>query len=166
MKTFFLSREKVKNPLIEEIKKAGKIVKEKGLVEESFGNISIRYGNRMIITASKSDLGNLSNEDFVEVVDYNPFTDIAIAIGLKEPSIETPMHWLIYRLPEVNAIIHVHKIFENVPTTEKYAPAGSVELAMEVLKVLKKGKLVNILKHGSIAVGINLKEAMEELKCL
>ena len=166
MKTFFLVREEVRNPLIEEIKEVGKIIKEKGLVKETYGNISVRYGKRMIITASGTDLGNLKNEDFVEVVDYNISSNIALVIGLKKPSIETPMHWLIYRKPDVNAIIHVHKFFESAPTTENYAPPGSVELAMEALKALKNANLINLKNHGSLAVGINLKKALEELKCL
>ncbi len=166
MKTIFLSKEEVKNPLTKEIKEAGRIVKEKGLVEGNFGNISVRYGKRIIITASGADLGNLSNEDFVEVVDYNGVTDIALAIGLKNPSIETPMHWFIYRKPEVNAIIHTHKIFEDAPTTEKDAPAGSIELAIEALKALRFANLINLKNHGSVAVGIDLKKALEELKCL
>ncbi len=165
MKTFFISREEIRNPLIEEMKTVGRIIKEKKLVEKTYGNISIRYGKRMIITATNADLGNLKNEDFVEVVDYNPFTNIALAIGLKNPSIETPMHWLIYRKPDINAIIHVHKLYENVPTA-KYAPPGSVELAMEALKALKNSNLINLEKHGSVAVGIDLKKALEELKCL
>ncbi|RLF51369.1 MAG: hypothetical protein DRN11_02865 [Thermoplasmata archaeon] len=166
MKVLFLSREKVENPLLEEIRRVGKIVKEKGLVEETFGNISIRYGKRMIITASGADLGDLKDEDFVEVVDYNPVTNIALVIGLKNPSIETPMHWLIYKKPEINAIIHTHKIFDNVPTTEKYAPPGSLELALEALKALRNANLINLKDHGSIAVGFSLQQALEELKCL
>ena len=166
MRVIFLSKEEVKNPLVEEIKEAGKIVKEKGLVEGSFGNISARYGKRMIITASGSDLGNLGDDDFVEVIDYNPITDIALVIGLKKPSIETPMHWLIYKKPEINAIIHTHKIFDFAPTTEKYAPPGSIELAMEALKALKNANLINLKEHGSVAVGFDLKKALEELKCL
>jgi len=166
MKTLFLSREEVRNPLAEEIKRAGKIVKEKGLVEGTYGNISARYGKRMVITATGSDLGNLSNEDMVEVVDYNPVTDIAMVIGVKEPSKETPMHWLIYRREDINAAIHVHRTFEEAPSTEKYAPQGSLELAMEAIKALKNSKIANLMGHGSIAVGVNIEDALRVLKCL
>ena len=105
MRTLFLSREEVKNPLVDEIKRAGKIVKEKGLVEGTYGNISVRYGKRIVITAANSDLGKLSNDDIVEVVDYNPATDVAMVIGLKEPSTETPMHWLICILMASTAVL-------------------------------------------------------------
>ncbi len=166
MRTLFLSREEVKNPLVDEIKRAGKIVKEKGLVEGTYGNISVRYGKRIVITAANSDLGKLSNDDIVEVVDYNPATDVAMVIGLKEPSTETPMHWLIYRRDDINAIIHVHATFEEAPTSEKYAKEGTLELAMEAIKALKNSKIANLRGHGSIAVGINMEEALKVLKCL
>ena len=166
MRTLFLSREEVRNPLVDEIKRAGKIVKEKGLVEGTYGNISVRYGKRIVITAANSDLGKLSNDDIVEVVDYNPATDVAMVIGLKEPSTETPMHWLIYRRDDINAIIHVHATFEEAPTSEKYAKEGTLELAMEAIKALKNSKIANLMGHGSIAVGINMEEALKVLKCL
>ena len=166
MRTLFLSREEVRNPLANEIKRAGKIVKERGLVKGNYGNISMRYGKRMLITAMNADLGNLSNEDMVEVVDYNPATNIAMVIGVKEPSRETPMHWLIYRREGVNAIIHVHATFEDAPTTEKYAKEGSIELAMEAIKALRKSKVANLREHGSVAVGIDMNDALKVLKCL
>jgi len=166
MKTLFLSREEVRNPLAEEIKKAGRIVKEKGLVEGNYGNISMRYGKRMLITAAGADLGSLRDEDFVEVVDYNPATDVAMVIGLKEPSKETPMHWLIYRREDVNAIVHVHCSIESAPSTSRYAKEGSIELAMEAIKALRNSKVANLMRHGSVAVGATMEEALGLLKCL
>ncbi|HDO19699.1 MAG TPA: class II aldolase/adducin family protein [Thermoplasmatales archaeon] len=163
MEVIFISKERVRNPLIDDIREIGRIIKERGLVEGSFGNISVRYGNRIIITSSGSDLGNLGDDDFVEVADYNPITNIALAIGTKKPSIETPMHWLIYGKPNINAVIHTHKIFTGIPTTENYAPAGSLDLAKEVLKALRKSDVINILNHGSVAVGINLRDAFSKL---
>ena len=165
MRIIFLSKEEVKNPLTKEITEAGKILKEKGFVKEKFGSISVKYGKRMIITANNANLGNLSNEDFVEIVDYNGVTNVTLAIGLKNPSMEIPMHWFIYRKPEINAIIHIQKTFDDIPTTS-YAPPGSIELAIEALKALRQANLINLKNYGSIAVGVNLKKALEELKCL
>ena len=165
MEVIHLSMEEVKNPLLEEMKKVGKKLKEKGYVTATYGNISIRYGKRMIITASNSDLGNLGNDNFVEVVDYNPVTNVAMVIGKKEPSRETPMHWLLYSRDDINAIIHTHKIFDGMPTTEQEKPAGSIELAFEALKTIGSNKLINLKNHGSIAVGSTLREAMEVIDC-
>jgi L-fuculose-phosphate aldolase len=166
MDVVYLSKEMVRNPLVKEMMEAGKILREKEYVTNTYGNISVRYGKRMIITATHTDLGKLGMEDFVEVVDYNPVTNTAMVIGLKEPSMETPMHWLIYSRDDVNAIIHTHKIFEGVATTEEEKPEGSIELAMQALKTLGNRKLINLKNHGSIAVGRSIKEAMEVLGCL
>jgi len=165
MEVIFLSMEKVRNPFMDEMKEIGRRLKDKGYITGTYGNISVRYGKRMVITATNSDLGNLSDEDFVEVVDYNPATNVAMVIGLKEPSRETPMHWLLYSRQEINAIIHTHKIFDNAPTTLHEKPAGSLELAFEALKIIGNNKLINLKNHGSIAVGETLKEAMEVIDC-
>ncbi|MCD6473706.1 MAG: class II aldolase/adducin family protein [Thermoplasmata archaeon] len=165
MEVIYLATEEVKNPLLEEMKEVGRRLKEKGYVTETYGNISVRYGKRMIITASNSDLGNLGNDDFVEVVDYNPVTNVAMVIGTKKPSRETPMHWLLYSRDDINAIIHTHKIFDGAPTTEEEKPAGSLELAFEALKTIGSNKLINLKNHGSIAVGSTLREAMEVIDC-
>ncbi len=165
MEVIYLAMEEVKNPLLEEMKEVGRRLKEKGYVTETYGNISVRYGRRMIITASNSDLGNLGNDDFVEVVDYNPVTNVAMVIGTKKPSRETPMHWLLYSRDDINAIIHTHKIFDGAPTTEEEKPAGSLELAFEALKTIGSNKLINLKNHGSIAVGSTLREAMEVIDC-
>jgi len=165
MEVIYLAMEEVRNSLIEEIKKVGKKLKEKGYITETYGNISVRYGKRMIITATNSDLGNLSNDDFVEVIDYNPATNIAMVIGTKKPSRETPMHWLLYSRDDINAIIHTHKIFDGIPTTKEEKPAGSLELAFEALKTIGNNKLINLKNHGSIAVGRTLQEAMEVIDC-
>lgn len=165
MEVIYLSKEIIRNPALEEIKKIGKKLKEKGYVTGTYGNISIRYGKRMIITATNSDLGALNDDDFVEVVDYNPVTNIAMVIGMKEPSRETPMHWLLYSRQEINAIIHTHKMFDDVPTTKEEKPAGSLQLAFEALKTIGEKKLINLKNHGSIAVGATIKEAMEVVDC-
>jgi len=165
MQVIYVSREMVKNDMLEKMKKIGAKLKEKKYVTHTYGNISVRYGKRMIITATNADLGKLEDEDFVEVVDYNPVTNIAMVIGMREPSRETPMHWLLYSRKDINAIIHTHKIFENVPTTQKERPAGSIELAFEVLKAIGKNKLINIKNHGSVAVGETIDKAMEVMDC-
>lgn len=166
MEVIFLSNENIKNPLIEEMKDAGKRLKKKKYVTQTYGNISIRYGKRIIITATNSDLGNLQNDDFVEVADYNPVTNTALVIGTKKPSRETPMHWLIYSRNDINAIVHTHKIFDNAITTLEEKPAGSIELAFEALKIIGKSNLINLKNHGSVAVGATLKKAMEVIDCL
>ena len=82
MNTIFLSREEVKNPLMEEIKKAGELLKSKNIIDKTYGTISVKYGKRMLINSYNSRLEHLDNEDFVEVIDYNVSTNTILIINL------------------------------------------------------------------------------------
>jgi len=150
MKTFFISKEEIKNPLINEIKK---ICAES---EAKLLSISIRYGKRILITSKNAEFINLSNENFVEIVDYNPASNVALLIGMEEPH-DVVLHWLIYRREEINAIAHFicneGKCIEDINT------------AMEAIKALKDSNLVELEGYGRIAVGRNLKELKEMIKC-
>ncbi len=83
------------------------------------------------------------------------------------------MHFLAYRqFPDVGAVIHVHhektlNAAEAHPgkfnLTEKFAPYGTLELALEVLKALRKGNFVVMRKHGVLAVGRDLDDALQLL---
>jgi len=141
MDVIFVSKEKIRNPLVAEIIRIGKKIRKKG-------TISARFGNRILITANH-DLGELKESDFVEVVDYNILSDIAIVIGPKEPSSVLPLHWMIYRLPDINVIIHLHDmIVERI----------DMEQSMEVLKKLRDRKEVSDDRFGRIIVGFGIDE--------
>ncbi|MEM1514226.1 MAG: class II aldolase/adducin family protein [Candidatus Thermoplasmatota archaeon] len=146
MNTFFLSYEEIKNPLVEELKK---ICYKK---EEGF-SISVRYGKRILINASQVDFKNLGNDDFVEIVDYNPVNDIAMIIGMKEPCGDAPIHWLIYSREEINAIAIFRK-----KDKDKF------KVAMDALKKLKNKKQLEIKGFGKIIVGRTLKEVKDACK--
>ena len=77
MRVMFLSEENVKNPIIKDILELGKKINRSG-------DISARYANRIVISTNQS-LKNLNENDFVEVVDYNPSTDVALVIGKLNP---------------------------------------------------------------------------------
>lgn len=164
--TFFLGRERVHNPSIKEMIAIGRALDDAFSAHGMFGNISIRYGKRVMITTRDENIGALTKNDFVEVADYDVARNVAFVIGEKEPSHETPMHWLIYRREDVNAIIHIHKVFDRLPTTEKEESPGSLELALEALKALKNGNCINLKNHGCIAIGKNLRNAMEVIPCV
>jgi len=151
--TFFLGRERVKNPFIGEIISAGVEISEKGAGE---GSISMRYGGRIIITASHSPIPSLTEDDFVEIADYDAVRNIAMVIGTREPSADTPLHWLIYRRDDINAIVSFGKLEGESP----------IDTAIEALKNLKNSNCITLKGYGQIAVGKSLKEAVEEITCL
>ena len=51
----------------QDISRIGKKLVQSGLVESHFGNISVRMGDKMLITRSGSSLDELTSETVVEV---------------------------------------------------------------------------------------------------
>lgn len=160
---------------------AFKTIIDKGLSYGRHGNISVRTPDDLVlITASGVDKRSLKPDDII-VVDLNG----NVVEGTKRPSIELPIHLEIYRnRADVNAIIHAHPVYSTVfavmkkpiePILEEsplcrgrievadYAPAGSQELANNVLRALKLNNAVLMEKHGVIVVGSTLEEALEVL---
>jgi len=151
------------------IAEISKIMSKKGLVEKKVGNISERTNEGMVITPSGYDLGSLGEDEVVLVVGYLEKPRIVEVRGKKKPSSESIMHWMIYQeFPKVNAVVHVHpKVLDDkrMPETSKEFPYGTVELAEEVVKTLKKSrKRVVILKnHGVVCVGKSLDDCKKLL---
>ena len=87
------------------IAKFGKKLVEHGLVESQFGNISIRKGDKMLITKSGVPLDDLNKNSIVEVgIDGHSELD-------RIASSETMVHRNIYKYTPALAIIHAHPMF-------------------------------------------------------
>ncbi|MDH7517599.1 MAG: class II aldolase/adducin family protein [Candidatus Thermoplasmatota archaeon] len=168
--TFFVSREQSNCPILPEMIKLGKNLKEKGLLKDTKGIISLGYGRRVLINSNNLDIGNIKKEDILEVVDYDPAKKNLLVIGQNEPNIETPVHWIVISARnDVNAIVQLNneklaeKFEKKLPTTEKEQPPGTLELAKEVLKTLRKGKNIVIKNKAIFFVGASFKEIEESI---
>ncbi len=164
--TFFVSREISNCPLIADIIKLSKKIDELGITDNKDYSISLAYGKRILINAKNVNIESMNQQDIIEIVDYDPVKNIILAIGKKDPCIETPVHWLIHHArDDVNAIIQLNggkvakRLSKNLPITEKECPSGTPELAKEVLKTLRASKKIVIKNRGGLFVGISLKEA-------
>jgi L-fuculose-phosphate aldolase len=158
-----------------EISKFGKKMVQCGLTHSHFGNISVRVGNKLIITRSSSMLDEI-DENMVVELDLDKassFDTIA--------SSETIVHRHIYKETSALAIIHAHSAFAIVqsmisstnlliPTDceSKYflheipiitGGVGSRELAQNAANALKDHKGAIIKEHGPIAIGKIIEEA-------
>jgi ribulose-5-phosphate 4-epimerase/fuculose-1-phosphate aldolase len=169
VQTLFVSKEQSNCPLIPDIVRLGKKFKDLGLLEEiTTAFVSLKYGKRLLTNGSNSNIGNIKIDDILEIVDYNPTKKIILAIGSKNPYIETSVHWLIHHArDDVNAVIQFNseklaeRLSKKLPTTEKEKPPGTFELAKEVLKILRTSKNLVIKNSGVLFVGNSLKEAEE-----
>src|SRR5665811_1528989 len=95
----------------QEIAKYGRKLVEHGLVESNFGNISIKAGDKMLITKTGAALDEITENSVVEVdiLDTSSMDIIA--------SSETVVHREIYRATSALRITHAHS---------RYAAAGTL----------------------------------------
>lgn len=164
-KTKFLREIKVHSKAIRQMIDIGRSLNSKGLTPANAGNFSVRTEHGMLITCGGKNKGHLEDEDFVEVLSFDGIRNMVNVVGIKEPSSEVPMHWLIYGNSDVNAIIHAHdsSVVENPGghvITEGEHPYGTMSQAKDVAKALEKSNYVIIRNHGVIAVGKTLSDAM------
>jgi L-fuculose-phosphate aldolase len=147
----------------------------KGLVSSHSGNLSIRLGERIIITRRNSGLGCLEEHDLVETGINKNDRNTPLA------SIELAVHRAIYRETPALAIVHAHPPHavalsltekEIVPIdTEGLSIVGHVPVLgwdMEVKpggltdiisQALKQHRIIMVHGHGSFAIGQLLEEA-------
>lgn len=174
-KTLFLStRTNIPTNKIKELLKCGRILSEMGLgpfVSGNWaGNLSFRFGKKIVITAGGANIGKLRKDDLVEVIDCDVENKIVKVRGKKEPSSETMLHWSIYKKrPEINAVFHGHDKYVmkkaeklNLPITEKEQPYGTTELAMEVIKIMDMHDYIVLKNAGILSLGKSMKEALNQ----
>ncbi len=165
--TFYVSKEISKCPLISEIVQVSKKFKTIDILKEIVDiSVSLKYGKRVLINTKNIDFSEIKAEDFLEIIDYDPLKKVLLVIGLKEPRIETPVHWLIHHARnEVNAIIQIDdvklvgQLEKKIPLIEKEYPIGTLEQTKEILRMLRNSKKILIKNQSAIFVGNSMKDA-------
>ena len=95
------TRKELENLLIE----YGSLMGKKNFTPGTSGNMSFRYGDKVLITASGTANGYLKSGDFV-LIDYDG--NLAENSG-KKPSSEKLLHTEIYKKrQDLNVVLHVH----------------------------------------------------------
>jgi L-fuculose-phosphate aldolase len=161
--------------MFEEFKKIGRLAWEQGLFSSHGGNMSIRLGDRIIITRRGSMLGDLKEEDIIETCIEGIDAHITLA------STEIIVHREIYKNTSALAVFHAHPpvatalsmlcneivledsegsyILKKVPVITAKRTVGSNEVAKILPEYLKEFKVVILNGHGSFATGMLLEEA-------
>jgi len=163
----------------DELTKWGSILADKGCIPtypnpddphkiSSAGNLSMRVGNSFLITAAGSNLGQLSSDDFVEILDVDIERKLIRAIGIKDPSSETMLHGSIYQKREdVHVIFHGHnqEILKQcgalgLKSTRQWFPYGTRELVESVCAEMGENEQFLIMKdHGFLSFGKTCQQA-------
>lgn len=168
--------------LEKEIIEYGKLCGIKNFTPGYSGNISARYKNGLLITASGSSNGYLKKENIV----HTDFDGNSLEKG-KKPSSEKFLHIEIYkRRPDINYIIHVHApylssfasagkdlmspimaenvfYFGGIPLAE-YALPSTMELVDNTVKFFKEYDAVLMANHGFIVGAKTMEDAYLKLE--
>jgi len=171
--TIFSSRNPPKDKKLKELGCWCRKFAEKGLAPYTggsyTGNMSIRSGEGIIITAARANLADIAPDDFSMIVAADFEKNRLIVRGQKEPSSESLLHIIIYRQrPEINAVFHghddlvlKHTLRLGFSVTQKEQPYGTLLLAEGVLEALQKQSYAVMHNHGFVAVGRTMAEAGE-----
>jgi len=139
------------------------------------GNLSLRLGDRMVITRHGSMIGHLRAEDLLE-------TGLAAqAEADAGASLDLAVHRSIYLATDATAVVHAHPshaiafslhgdeirpvdvegavILRQVPVVGTGRLAGPGELAQAIAEALRDRKVVMARGHGCFAAGKDLEEA-------
>ena len=161
--------------ILAQFQSVGRDLFTRGLVSSNGGNLSIRLGERIIITRRNSRLGCLEEHDLIEtgISKNDRFTPLA--------SIELAVHRAIYQQTPAQAIIHAHpphaialslteteivptdaeglSIVERVPVVGWHTEVKLGGLADIIAQALKQAGIVMVHGHGNFATGQLLEEA-------
>lgn len=151
------------------------------LVVASAGNISVRVGNRIVMTPSGLNYDQVTPES-VNVLD----SDGMIVAGTGRRSSEWPLHRKIYDLTQANAVVHTHSPFcvavgticDEIPAVHysvlrlggptvrvaPYTTFGSDGLAGNAAAALEDRFAALLQNHGAIAYGSSLEEAYDRVQ--
>lgn len=151
-----------------------------GLNQGTSGNISVRWGDRMLITPSATAYDDME-PDMIAAMPLDG--ERGVWEGPLKPSTEWRFHLDILRArPEVGAVVHTHSPYCTVlAIARKPIPAchymiaafggndvrvadyhtyGTAELAAAVLEAMRDRTAALMANHGMVAVGASLAKAM------
>jgi L-fuculose-phosphate aldolase len=166
--------------LREAIVAAARRMQAQGLSPGRSGNISVRWKDGMLITASGIRPEEMEPDPDVVFVDRMG----AWAAAQKAPSSEWPFHRAIYEArPDAGSVVHCHSRFATalaclhlpIPAFHymvakagaaeiplaPYATYGTAELAAHAAAAVKSCDACLLANHGQIAIGPSLDDALE-----
>lgn len=154
-------------------------LEEKGFVVGTYGNVSVRVPEGLLITPSRLDYHAMTPDDLVLLS-----LDGRVLAGARLPSSELEVHRQVYRVrSDVRAIVHTHSLHSaaaaSLHTTippiieeqsqvlggeircTEYVPAGQHQrLGLEAARTLGTDVAVLLANHGGVTCGRTLAEAL------
>lgn len=151
-----------------------------GMVPGSAGNLSLRSGERVLITPRGAELAEIEPSALVDIAlsDGEVSPDHA---GSSRPSSESALHRTIYGLTDAAAVVHTHSHYATVMSTlvdelpavhyatvafggpvrvAGYACFGSEALADSVAAALAGRRAALMANHGAVVAGRDIRHAV------
>jgi L-fuculose-phosphate aldolase len=147
------------------------------LISSHGGNISVRFGDRVVIKRRGAMLGNLKPHDLIETGLEKNDSGVALA------STELIVHRAIYKATPALAVVHAHPrraiafslsrdeiipidnegsyLLKKVPVVAVEFASGSRQMAETIAEALESYKIVMMRGHGSFSTGQTLDEAFQ-----
>jgi L-fuculose-phosphate aldolase len=163
--------------VVEQFARIGRDLFVAGLISSHGGNMSVRMGDRILITRRGSMLARLEERDVIEIGLHENDANVMLA------STEIVVHRAIYEATSALAIVHAHPpyaiaqslardeivpvdsegsyLLHKVPVVAAQLTAGSDEVARLLPEWLKEYDLVMLRGHGPFAIGHLLEEAYQ-----
>lgn len=163
-----------------ELVEAGRALAAAGLVVGTSGNVSVRDGDRVLLSPKGVALHELAAADVAVVT-----LDGAVLVGA--PTSELELHLAVYRRYDAGAIVHTHApratavacAMDELPVIHyqllamggairvaPFAPFGTAELASSVADALDGRRAALLANHGALTYAATLAEAVERAVAL
>ena len=158
-----------------ELEAACRALADAGLVVGTSGNVSVRDGAQVSLSAKGAALGELTTADVAVV-------DLAGEVLAGVPTSELELHLAIYRRYDAGAIVHTHApratavacVLDELPVVHyqllamggairvaPFAAFGSAALASAVVDALDGRRAALLANHGAITYGRTPAEAVD-----
>jgi L-fuculose-phosphate aldolase len=164
--------------MLDQFQRFGRDLFYQGLTSSHGGNMSVRMGDRIIITRTGAMLAHLQEKDLIETGVYEDDSNIMLA------SSELVVHREIYQRTAALGIVHVHPpfavaqsmcvedaiipidsegsyLFRKVPVLQTESTVGSKDVAKIAGEVLREYKIFMLRGHGCFSIGPVLEEAFQ-----
>ncbi len=154
-------------------RRAGERLDAHGMAPANGGNMSVRLGPGLVVTASGSNLGILEPQELVWVASADPERELVRHRGSVLPSSEAIMHWLVLQArPQAQAVVHAHDplatrqalLAERLPETLREEPYGTVALARLAIRTFGRDEPIIVLReHGYVCAGPSLEAVIDTI---
>jgi L-fuculose-phosphate aldolase len=163
--------------IYEQFREIGRDMYVDRLISSHGGNLSVRYGDRVIIKRRGAMLGRLKPHDLIETGLQKNDSGVALA------STELIVHRAIYKATPALAVAHAHPrtavamslsrdeivpidnegsyLLKKIPVVAVEMASGSPQMADTIAQALQEYKVVMLRGHGSFATGQTLDEAFQ-----